>query len=422
MIEPWVVILVVCLFMGLLFWVALWAERRLIHGGRQFGHPLVYVLSLAVYCTTWTYYGAVGFAATNGGLFLTVYLGPILMMVLFGAILKKLVRIKNEHRITSIADFLGSRYGKSQIMAGIATFIALVGATPYVALQLKAIINTFTILTGSPSASVHVGPIIVIAMIFFTIAFGVRRLDPTERHQGMVMAVAAQSLVKLIFFLLAGVFVVYSVYDGFMDLFSHVSQSQLSFAAARPAPFLTWTTWTMLSMAATFFLPRQFHITVVENLSERHIRSAVWMFPLYLALITLFVYPIAIAGRLQGLPITDADFFVIHLPMLKGRQALALLVFLGGFSAAASMVMISSMTMATMTSNHLLLPLFNHIKGLVFLRRHLLGCRWAVVSIFIFVGYWFERKVGETYMLVNIGMISFAAAFQFAAPVLMGIF
>ena len=422
MLEPLVVILVVFLYMGLLFWVALWAERRLTHGARHFSNPLIYVLSLAVYCTTWTYYGSVGFAATTGGLFLTVYLGPTIMLLLFGAVLRKLVRLKNEHRITSIADFLGSRYGKSQVMAGLATLIALVGTTPYVALQLKAVISSFTILTGSPSDSLHADTITVIAMIFFAIAFGVRRLDPTERHQGIVMAVALQSLFKLVLFFVAGLFVVYSMNDGFMDLFSQVSQRQISLAAAPSAPLLTWTTWLVLSMAAVFLLPHQFHIAVVENLSERHIRSAAWMFPLYLVLITLFVYPIAMAGLLQGLPISQADFFVLKLPLLQNHLLLPLLVFLGGLSAAAGMIMIAAMTMATMTSNHLLLPLFSHINGLGFLRRHLLGCRWAAVAGFIFIGYWFERKVGESYMLVNIGMISFAAMFQFAPPVLMGIF
>ena len=299
-------------------------------------NPLIYALSLGVYCTSWTYYGSVGSAATRGMLFTTVYLGPTLAAVFWWTVLRKLVRLKETHRITSIADFVASRYGKSQALAAVATVIALVGAIPYVALQLKAVIFSFEILTGSSNGAGgwignHVGLIVVISMVLFTIIFGVRRLDPTERHQGMVMAMAVMSLIKLVMFIMAGVFAVYIMNNGLADLFSpHRSERPVS-RTQPDASFLTWTTWLMLSMSAVLFLPRQFHIAVVENLNENHIRTAMWLFPLYLLLITLFAYPIAMAGLLEGKPASQADYFVLSLPMERGRPLLALLVFLGGF-------------------------------------------------------------------------------------------
>ncbi|MBF0552296.1 MAG: PAS domain S-box protein, partial [Deltaproteobacteria bacterium] len=425
--SPLTVIIVVCLYMSLLFGVARWAEQSLTKGRSLVDNPLIYTLSLALYCTTWTYYGSVGLAATSGMLFMSVYLGPTMVAITWWALLRKMVRLKRIHRITSIADFIASRYGKSRTLAAVATVIALVGSTPYVALQLKAVITSFEILTN-PSVhdasltSSYVEPVIVCSMILFTIVFGVRRLDPTERHQGMVMAVAVASLVKIILFMVAGVFVVYFVYGGLDDIFAQAVQRGLTDIINRNSSFATWCSWLILSMSAVMFLPRQFHISVVENVNEQHIRTAMWLFPFYLLLITLFAWPIALAGLISGRPISEADYYVLTLPISKGEPFLPLLVFLGGFSAASGMIMISAMTIATMTSNHLLLPLFGWIRGFGFLRRHLLGCRWTVVAGFIFLGYLFQSKVGESYMLVNMGVISFAAALQFAPPIVGGIY
>lgn len=416
------VILVVCLYMGLLLALALWVEKRAGTGAKYIGHPLVYVLALGVYCTTWTYYGSIGSAATTGWLFITVYAGPILMLLLFPMVLRKLVRIRNENRITSIADFLGSRYGKSQAVAAMATIIALVGTTPYVALQLKAVIATFGILTGTPDASSFIGVMLVFAMVVFTIAFGVRRLDPTERHQAMVVTVAALSAVKLVLLVTAGAYVVYFLHNGFGELLLPVFRGHISPVKFPPPGKITWMTWLVLSMSAVLFLPRQFHVAVVENVDETHIRAAVRHFPAYLVLMTLFAYPVAVAGRLAGIPISQADFYILHLPLAHGHFAIALLVFVGGFSAAAGMIMVSAMTVSTMTANHLLLPVFSRVRKLAPLQRHLLKCRWGVVALYIFTSYWFERQVGDSFILVNIGMISFAAMFQFAPAILFGLF
>jgi PAS domain S-box-containing protein len=424
------VIAIFCSYMGLLFALALWAERESAAGRSKVNNPFIYSLSLAVYCTTWTYYGSVGVAATGGLLFLTVYLGPTLGIIFWWTLLRKMVRLKASHHITSIADFISVRYEKSESLAAVATLVALLGNMPYIALQLKAIYSTFAIITsdeGTASAWVgtHVGPLIVALMVLFTIIFGVRRLDPTERHEGMVMAVAMESLIKLVLFLAAGVFVVYFLFDGFGDLFSRLGHPQPPGAPPLPSQensVVQWTTYLLLSMNAILFLPRQFHIAVVENKSEKHIRQAMWLLPLYMLLINVFVYPIAMAGLLLGQPAKQSDLFVLSLPLKNGDPWLALLVFIGGFSAATSMVLISSMTMATMITNDLLLPLVGRVRRLRFLERNLLECRWVAVLLYILLGFWFERRVGESLMLVNIGMIAFACMLQFAPSLLGGLF
>ena len=440
MFDPGTVIVVFCLYMAFLFGVALWVERKSATGKSPANNPVIYSLSLAVYCTAWTYYGSVGKAATSGMLFLTIYLGPTLAIVLWGTILRKLVRLKTTYRITSIADFISARYNKSQPLAALVTFIALVGLIPYIALQLKAIFSTFSIITtpltgdiwnGEPPTSWlsrNAAPVVVVLLALFTIIMGVRRLDPTERHEGMVMALAVECLVKLVAFMAAGVFVTFVVYDGFGDIFNKLWESPFrhwtGFGGKTASPYLvqSWTSYMILSMSAILFLPRQFHVAVVENSNEKHISTALWAFPLYMFLINLFVLPIAAAGMLHGYPIHAADNFVLHFPLHYAKPWLALLVFIGGVSAAAGMIMISSMTMAIMLTNHLLLPFFGWFRLLAPLKHHLLKCRWATVTGFILVGYGFENRIGESYMLVNIGIISFAAVLQFAPAILGGIF
>jgi Na+/proline symporter/signal transduction histidine kinase len=429
MLDSFTVLIVFCMYMGLLFLIALWVERSSTVDKSPVNNPVVYSLSLAVYCTGWTYYGSVGKAATSGLLFLPIYLGPTIAIVLWWTVLRKLVRIKTRHHITSIADFISARYNKSQSVAALATVIALVGTTPYIALQFKAIISTFSIITtaeDSPSwIGAHMGPIVVALMCIFTIILGIRRLDPTERHPGMVMAVAAECLVKLVAFLAAGVFVTYFMFNGFGDIFQKLADNQphilVNLWTNDQSYYITWTTYLILAMSAIMFLPRQFHVTVVENFDESHIKTATWMFPLYMLLINIFVFPIAMAGLLQGYPEREADTFVLGLPLHAGQTWLSLMVFLGGASAATGMIMISSLTVTTMITNHLLLPVVDWIKWLGFLRRHLLKCRWVAVAGVIMIGYLFERHVGESYMLVNIGMIAFAAAFQFVPAILGGI-
>lgn len=431
MYSPWVVIAFICLYVGTLFLVALWVERGSARAAQVVNKPIVYALALAVYCTSWTFYGSVGSAASAGMLFLTIYLGPTLAIIFWWFVLRKLVRIKSTQRITSIADFISARYSKSALLAAIATVIALVGTTPYIALQLKAVTSTFTLITAanSPSDALlegNIGPIVVGLMILFTILFGVRRLDPTERHRGVVTVLAIESIVKLIAFLAVGVFVTFFMYDGFGDIFQRLSESPFrdmtSVAGQSVSSYITWMTYLVLAMSAILFLPRQFHVAVVENSNENHIKTAMWFLPLYLFLINIFVVPIAAGGLLQGRSVAEADTFVLTLPLLQGQPWLALLAFIGGFSAATGMVVVSTMTLATMTTNHLLLPAIERIDWLRFMRRHLLKARWVAVTGVLLLGFWVERVIGDSYTLVNMGIIAFAAALQFAPAVLGGLF
>lgn len=431
MIDVGVLIGVVCAYVGSLFLLALWVERGTRAGRKLANNPVVYALSLAVFCTSWTFYGSVGKAATSGALFFSLYLGPTLAMVLGWLVLRKMVRIKTSLRITSIADFISARYDRSPWVAAVVTLIVLIGIAPYIALQLKAVFASFYVLAGEPDGTswFHVGHleiIVVVLMILFTNMFGVRRLDPTERHPGIVVVVAVESMVKLAAFLIVGAFVTYGLHDGFSDIFVHLNERIQSgdplFQPLQGLPYLTWMTYGMLAFFAVMFLPRQFHVAVVENSNESHIRTAMWLFPLYLLLINIFVLPIALSGLLAGMPIAQADTFVLTLPLASGGSGLTLFAFIGGFSAATSMIMISAMTTATMATNHLLLPLLDWFRPLGFLRKRLLSCRWLAVTLGILVGYWFERQLSETQMLVNMGMMSFAAVLQFAPSIVGGMF
>lgn len=427
MFSPLFIVAVFVSYMGVLFLVALWTERRAAAGRSPVDNGVVYALSLAVYCTSWTFYGSVGKAATSGMLFLTVYLGPTLGAVLWWVILRRMVRLKTKYRLSSIADLISARYDKSQRLAALATVIALVGIMPYIALQLKSVITTFGIIAAPSGTWLYRNADLVVltAMVAFTIVFGVRRLAPAERHEGMIMALAVECLVKLATFLAVGIFVTWHMYDGPADLFGQLADSpyqQITALGSDPSGYPLWCTYLLLSTSAILFLPRQFHVSVVENVDERHIRTAMWLFPLYLFVINIFIIPITAGGLLSGMGKNAADTFVLELPLRHGSPLLVMLVFIGGVSAATGMIMISAMTLSTMATNHLLLPAVSVLPRLSFLSRHLLGCRWAFVCGILLAGYWFEQTVGKALMLVNIGMISFAAVLQFAPAILGALF
>lgn len=430
MLSPVAVIGILLLYMSGLFLASNWVRRR--QGARWADGPVVYSLSLAVYCTAWAFYGTIGQAVYGGMMFMAVYLGAMLSAVLWWFVLRRMVRIKNAFGITSIADFISARYDKSQGLAILATCAALVCIMPYIALQLKAVLSTFSLIVlpanVSAKAQQGAGLGIVSLMILFTIVFGVRRLAPSQRHENMLVVLAVQNLIKLAAFLAAGIFVTYFLFHGFGDIFTRLAQSPFRAltgivgTAPGASPFLTWTVYIFMSMSAVLFLPRQFHLAVVENSDEKHIRTAMWMFPLYMLLINIFVFPVAAGGLLQGGNPRNADVFLLKLPLDSGHYWLALLVFLGGFSAAAGMIMVEAMTLSTMLSNHLLLPLADKIRALSFLRRHILKCRWLAVAVVLLLGYWYELRVSGTNILVNIGMISFAGVTQFTPAILGGMY
>jgi len=298
----------------------------------------------------------------------------------------------------------------------------------YLPLQLKAIFTSYAyITTGNEvvkSAMGNVEPLVLAAIIIFAIVFGLRKLDQAEKHPGLVMVIAIQAIVKIIAFLAVGFFVTYFLYDGFGDIFSRIASNEALSAVQRgnTPSYSLFMAYTILSFSAIMFLPRQFHMSVVENTSEKFVRTATWLLPVYFIAITIFVFPIALAGILKGYDVKTADIFILQLPLKQGNLWLSMLVFIGGFSAAISMIMISALTVATMTSNHLILPLFEKIKISAFFRRHLLGLRWVVISLIIIIAYLFEEVAGSSYTLVKIGMVSFAAVLQFAPSIIGALF
>lgn len=430
------VLIILLIYIFVLFLVALSVENNSKLSAIVSKNPYIYSLSLAVYCTSWTYYGSIGKAVTSGLMFLTIYIGPTIAIILWWLVLRKMVRIKNKFRITSIADFISARYDRSSSIAALITVGALIGTMPYIALQLKAVITTFNLVSmesdaGSIVIRDNIDTIVVFLLTLFTIVFGVRRIDPTERHQGMVTAVAVQSIVKLVAFLACGLFVVYVLHDGYGELTGTFLARESTMANlmnlggstfSSYSSYSVWSTYLVLAMSAIVFLPRQFHVSVVENSDEKHILTAMWVFPLYMLLINIFVMAIAMEGLLAGIPVDQADYYVLQLPILHGRPVLPLLVFIGGVSAATGMVMITAMTLATMISNHIVLPVVDRLSVLGFLRSRLLPIRWAAVALVMLTAWWFEHNVGESYMLVNMGMISFAAVLQFAPASLGGMF
>ncbi|MDN3517621.1 sensor histidine kinase [Aquisalimonas lutea] len=440
--PEWLIIVTPFVYLGLLFAIAYVADQRARSGRSLVNNPYVYTLSIAVYCTAWTFYGSVGRAAQDGMSFITIYLGPTLVAIVWWLVLRKMIRIAKQHRVTSIADFIASRYGKSMLLGGLATFIAVVGITPYIALQLKAVSASFDALISFPDGAggAAAGTALLGDKAFwvagllavFAILFGTRNIDATERLEGMVVAVAFESIVKLVAFLAVGVFVTFVLYAGPADLVQHAREQEalrelLSFRDS-PGGYGSWLGMMLLSMAAILFLPRQFQVTVVENVNEDHLRVASWLFPLYLLLINIFVLPIALAGLLYfGDTPVSPDNYVLALPLAEGNELLALFVYLGGFSAATGMVIVATIALAIMVSNDLFMPALLRIRHWPVierfgLRRLIIYLRRGIIVGLVLLGYAYFRLIAETYALVSIGLISFVAVAQFAPPILLGMY
>ncbi len=447
MLNTTVVAVIIALYMAALFSIAHFGDKRAELGHSIISNPYVYSLSIAVYCTAWTFFGSVGYAAKNGLGFLPIYLGPTLMAALWWFVLRKIIRISRKQRITSIADFIGSRYGKSALVTGLVTIIAVIGILPYISLQLKAISSSFEIvkhypLLVMPSASVSgefwhdTAFYIALLLAAFTILFGTRHIDVTERHEGMVAAIAFESIVKLVAFVAVGLYVTFALFNGPTDIFSQISadpdKAKLLTMDALPGGYANWFALTLISMSAILFLPRQFQVTVVENVDDEHLRKASWLFPLYLLLINLFVLPLALGGLLlfDGAGV-DPDTFVLTIPMAQDAQLLTLLVLIGGVSAATGMVIVATIALSTMVSNELLMPallrrrLAQQPDGLLLesdLTRWVLRNRRLSILIILMLAYLYFRLIGESYALVSIGLVSFVAAAQFAPAIIVGMY
>ena len=430
MIGEWTILAAGLLYLGALFGVATYGDRMARQWKFRAGRPVIYALSLGVYCTSWTYFGSVGIASRTGLDFIPIYLGPILVFGLGWKLLQSIAVLTKRHNIASIADFLSARYGKSEALGALVAVIAVIGIVPYISIQLKAVSTSLQVLINEPEWSRDIlrpstgldglSLIVVITMGIFAVLFGTRHIDTTEHQDGMILAIAVESLVKLLAFIAVGLFAVFGMMGGIGPF--------LARAAAEPAVtdlFADgldggqWLTMTLLASFAIVLLPRQFHVAAVENASGGEIRRAAWMFPAYLVAINIFVIPIAIAGLLLLPEGADGDTFVLALPVAAGNEFFALVAFLGGLSASTAMVIVECIALSIMVCNNLVVPLL--------LRRHeersavhedmgetlILIRRWAIVCV-LGLAYAYYRMIGTTAALAQVGLLSFAAVAQFA--------
>ena len=426
MLQGWVVVVIALAYIGFLFLVASYGDRRhqLARGSRA--RLLIYPLSLAIYCTSWTFFGSVGVAARTGFEFLTIYIGPVLMVGLAYPLIIRIVRLAKGQNITSIADFIAARYGKSPAVAATVALIAIVGMIPYIALQLKAVsASVGTILAavsaGNGAAEPLLGDIalfVALLMAAFAVLFGTRHIDATEHQDGLMLAIATELVIKLVAFLAVGSFVTFVMYPGPLALFADALQRpQTAAVLTSIPPATTFLATTVLSLFAIVLLPRQFHVGVVENHSEAEVRRAAWLFPAYLVLINLFVMPIAMAGLL-AFPAggTDGDMFVLALPLKAHSELFALIAFIGGLSAATAMVIVELVALAIMVSNDIVIPLIlkrraADLGGPSSAGAQLLTVRRIAIFAILFLAYVYYRSAGPA-QLASIGLLSFAAVTQ----------
>ncbi len=438
MLPTWIVLATSLTYLLALFGVAHFADRIANSGRRQhlISNPYIYSLSIAVYCTSWTYYGSVGRAASSGVGFLPIYIGPTIVFTAGWFVLRKILRICKSQRITSIADFIASRYGKSQLIAGLVTVITVIVVIPYISLQLKAVAVSFGVVLENDVQSAamslrayDIAMLVTVVLAAFAVLFGTRHIEATEHHAGMVVAIAVESVVKLVAFLAVGIFVTFGMFNGFGDIYAKAaSHPELIKLMTMDIAGTNWFTLILLSMAAVVCLPRQFQVTFVENTDENHLTRATWLFPLYLLVINIFVLPIAFGGILiLGHSGIDADTYVLALPLSAGQPMLALFVLIGGLSAAAAMVIVATIALSTMVCNDLVMPtLFRVMEQRLAGRRDLtsllLNIRRSAIFLILLLAYLYLAAVGETYHLVTIGLVSFCGVAQLAPALLFAIY
>ena len=416
-------LLILVLYLSILFYIAYWSEKR--SHSKWTNNPYIYSFSLAVYCTAWTYYGSIGVAAESGLGYLPIYLGPILIIPTWMIILKKIIRISRVNKISSIADFISLRYGNSRFLGALVTIVCISGILPYISLQLKSISDTFHIVTKTQASSnifTDTTTYVCLALALFASYYGTRYVDASEKRRGIVTAVAMESILKLVFFLIVGIYVTYFVFDGFDDIYQKAAILK-DFDKKNTIGGITnginWFFLCILSMFAIFLLPRQFHTAIVENNKESHIRTAIWLFPLYLLLFNLFVFPIAWGGNIlfEGKD-HNADTYSLLIPQLFDNNVLTVMVFLGGFSAAISMIIVSSISLATMLSNNLLIP-YGFIGSLENSSqeknsKRIVNSRKIGIFSLIILAYAIYRLFILDYSLVSIGLVAFVVIAQLA--------
>lgn len=416
-------LVILSLYLALLFFVAHWAERR--GNSKWTNNPYIYSLSLAVYCSAWTYYGSIGVAATSGLSYLTVYLGPVIIVPAWIIILRKIIRISRVNKISSIADFISLRYGNSRLLGGLVTLISLFAILPYIALQLKAIAETFHVVSrtkGSLDLLNDSTTYIAVALALFASYYGTRYVDASEKRKGIVTAVAMESVLKLVFFVILGLYVCFGIFDGFDDIYHKASMMEhfreRNTIGGIPQA-INWFFLCILSLFSIFLLPRQFQMSVIENNRENHIKTAVWLFPLYLLIFNFFVFPIAWGGNIlfEG-KAANPDTYSLLIPQLFNNQIVTVMVFLGGFSAAISMIVVSSIGLATMLSNNILIPYgFLGTLGSGTQKENafrIVNIRRLSIFSLIIIAYIIYRVIVLDYNLVSIGLLAFVVIAQLA--------
>lgn len=428
----WIAVFSAIVYIAALFGVAWFGDRRAERRGRPAARPGLYALAISVYCTSWTFFGSVGVASRTGLDFLPIYIGPILLFTVGYPVLRRIIRLSKAERITSVADFMGARYGKNQYVAVVTVLIALTAALPYIALQLKAISASVAIMlpgvrdfSSLPIAG-DLAFFVAAALALFAILFGTRHADATEHQDGMVLAIAVEAVVKLFAFLAVGIFVTFVLFNGPGDLYRQAAAvPEIAQRFARDVQGGGWLAQTALAAVASLLLPRQFHITVVENNSPGEIRRAAWLFPAYLVAINIFVVPIAVAGLIGLGGNVDADFFVLELPHASGAHIFTLIAFIGGLSAATAMVIVESVALAIMLSNEILIPALLRGTSRAWLPANMggfvLNVRRSSIAVIVLLGYVYYRVAG-TAELASIGLLAFAAIAQLAPAFFGGLF
>ncbi|MBD8664819.1 hybrid sensor histidine kinase/response regulator [Rhizobium sp. CFBP 8752] len=438
MLSGWVIIVAAFAYILLLFAVASYGDRRSrVVGVPKIGRPVVYALSLAIYCTSWTYFGGVGLASRRGIEFLGIYIGPILMLTLGMPLIRRIVELAKAEKLTSVADFVAARYGKNSTVAMIVAIIALVASVPYIALQLKAVSSSVAVMVnpsdyGIGSGNLHfidLALIVTLLMAGFAVMFGTRHTDATEHQDGLILAVAMESVVKVFAFATVGLTVLFVLFDGPADLMAKAADNLLiTSALSYETPLSRWLVLILLSAFAILLLPRQFHVTVVENRTDRERKVASFLLPIYLVAINLFVLPVAIAGLVTFGGTGNADLYILTLPLHGNLQVVTLITFIGGFSAATAMVIVESVALSIMVSNDIIIPVFLRRKlmaarsahgGRADFTRALLNIRRLAIFAVLLLGYGYYRMADTQSGLASIGLLAFAAIAQ-VAPALFG--
>tara|TARA_R110002050_G_scaffold41242_1_gene100047 strand:+ start:35763 stop:38453 length:2691 start_codon:yes stop_codon:yes gene_type:complete len=430
--SNYLLIIIILLYLALLFYIAYWAEKN--SKSKWVNNPYVYTLSLAVYCTAWTYYGSVGIAAKSGFTFLPIYLGPVVAFPLWVVLMRKIIRITKQQKISSIADFISLRYGNNRFLGGLVTVIAGIATIPYISLQLKAVSETFQIMSNKShdiSTTIFNDSTLYIAVILavFATFYGTQKTDASEKHKGIVASTAFESILKLVFFLLVGGYVTFYLFDGTTDIYEQMKLTPnfsdlIVFGGVEDG--FNWLFMISLSFMAIFLLPRQFLMSVVENVKERHLKQAIWLFPLYLLVFNFFVIYIAWGGTLTFGNTTNAEYFALLLPLNEGNILLSLLVFLGGFSAVISMVVVSTLALSTMVSNNLIIP-YGFLNKFVSNQpeknaKYIKAIRRVSIFLIIMLAYTFYASFSVNHTLFSIGLVSFVVISQLGPSFFLGLF